>query len=187
MESGEIYTGGSTTYVHGIAFPVDSAVIQATKDLLAGKFNYLQVSIDIDGEKIVRDHTGNSSFEEIKKTKLTISEPRFHFFRFDHDYEGSKVSSNIFIYSCPDGSGGTKPAPIKMRMLYSSSKANVADILSSQGATIHARVEASSPDDVDVDEILETLHPKKEEKAKGFSRPSRPGKGGARLIRETQK
>lgn len=67
LESGEIYTGGSTNYVHGVAFPVDQAVLQGAKDLLGGKFNYLQVSIDIEGEKIVVDHTGNTTLEELKK------------------------------------------------------------------------------------------------------------------------
>lgn len=44
----------------------------------------------------------------------------------------------------------------------------------------------NSPDDISEELVIEVLHPKKEEKNKGFSRPSRPGKGGARLIRENQ-
>jgi twinfilin-like protein len=187
LESGEIYTGGNTKYIHGVTFPIDNSVTQATKDLLAGKFNYAQISIDIENEKIIVDHTGNVTLDQLKKTKISGSEPRFHFFRYAHNYEGASVTSNVFIYSCPDGSGGTKPAPVRMRMLYSSSKANVGDILTNQGGQIHARLEPSSPDEISEEELLESLHPKKEEKNKGFSKPSRPGKGGARLIRDTQK
>jgi len=73
-----------------------------------------------------------------------------------------------------------------MRMLYSSSKANVSDIINSQGGRIDAKVEVNVADEIDLEEITETLHPKKEEKLKGFSRPKKPGKGGARLIRDTQ-
>jgi len=186
LESGEIYTGGSTTYVHGVSFPVDSGVIQGAKDLLAGKFNYLQVSIDIDNEKVVCGHTGNVSLTELITSKIGSAEPRFHFFRYQHNYEGSNVTSILFIYSCPDGSQGTKPAPVRMRMLYSSSKANVAEIIASQGGKIDGRFEVNSPDDISEELVIEVLHPKKEEKNKGFSRPSRPGKGGARLIRENQ-
>jgi hypothetical protein len=43
----------------------------------------------------------------------------------------------VYIYSCPDGSNGKKSAPIRMRMLYSSSKANVASI---GNVTIDAKV-----------------------------------------------
>jgi len=185
-ESGEVFTGGSTTYVHGVAFPVDPAVIQASKDLTDGKFNYLQVKIDSEKEKIVVDHTGSIGFQDLK-AKVSTSDPRFHFFRYQHKHDGSSFNSTVFVYSCPDGTAkGSKPAPIKLRMLYSSSKANVSDIFTSQGFPINAKVEASGPDDIDEESVLDSLHPTKEDKSKNFARPKRVGKGGARLTRDAQ-
>jgi len=72
-----------------------------------------------------------------------------------------------------------------MRMLYSSSKANVADIVKAAGGNIDARLEVNTGEEIDEEELLNTLHPQKAEQAKSFARPSRPGKGGARLIRKT--
>jgi len=72
-----------------------------------------------------------------------------------------------------------------MRMLYSSSKANVADIVKASGGNIDAKLEINTGDEINEDELLTVLHPQKVEAAKNFSKPARPGKGGARLIRKT--
>jgi hypothetical protein len=82
-------------------------------------------------------------------------------------------------------------------MLYSSSKANVSELLSTGNGTISAKVnsyhilchlckiqfEINVADDLSETNVLDVLHPKKEEKKQAFSKPSRPGKGGARLVK----
>lgn len=109
----------------------------------------------------------------------------------------------MYIYSCPDGSGGTKSAPVKQRMLYSSSKANVSQIAAAADIVIAARVceqlcfvvafsltpvclqlEVNKGSEVTAQVLMDTLHPPKEEKTTGFARPARPGKGPARLVRD---
>jgi len=181
-ESGEIYSGGASTYVHGVTFPVDNAVIQASKDLIAGSLTYICIAIDMQAERIILDGTDKVDLEGLKG-KIKIDEPRFHFFRFPHDHDGSQVTSIVFVYSCPDGSHGSKSAPVRMRMLYSSSKANVGSILSSVGGTIDARLEINTSNEIVEEELLLQLHPVKAEAKTNFSRPSRPGKGGARMIK----
>jgi len=94
------------------------------------------------------------------------------------------MTSYVYLYSCPDGSGGTKTAPIKMRMLYSSSKATVAELAA--GVKIDVRLEIAGPEDLEGDVIVNTIHPPKEEKKVSFARPMRPGKGGARLTTKKQ-
>lgn len=74
-----------------------------------------------------------------------------------------------------------------MRMLYSSSKANVSEILVSAGGKIDCRIEVNTPDDISQELIDVTLHPPKEEKAAAFAKPVKPGKGARRLIRDTKK
>jgi twinfilin-like protein len=182
LESGEIYTGGASTYVHGVAFPVEKGAIDAVKALISGSVNYVQVAIDCDGEKIIADHTGITDFEGLKN-EIPTHEPRFHFFAYTHEFEGNNQTSYIFLYSCPDGSKGTKSAPVKMRMLYSSSKANVGEIVAQLGGKIDARLEVNSPEDLIEEEILSQLHPQAEKKEAAFSKPSRPGRGPRNLIR----
>lgn len=183
MESGEIYTGGASTYVHGVAFPVDQKAMDAVTQLKQGSVNYVQIAIDLDGEKVILDHTEKSLDLSGVKAKISTSEPRFHFFAFKHSYEGAEQSPVVYIYSCPDGSGNTKSAPVKMRMLYSSSKANVAEILSKVGGSVAAKMEINTSDELEEEAILTLLHPKQEEKKESFAKPSRNVKGPRRLIK----
>jgi len=185
LGSGEIHTGGSTTYVHGVAFPVENSANQAITQLLSGAHNYVQIAIDCDAEKVILDHKGNVDLEGLKQ-EIHKSEPRFHFYKWTHDHDGESVSSTVFLFSCPDGSKGTKSAPVKMRMLYSSSKANVSEIIKANGGEINARFEINAEEDISEEEIRLILHPKQEEKKATFNRPSRPGKGGARMTRPTK-
>jgi len=184
IENSEIYTGGASTYVHGVAFPVDASATSAVKQLLSGGVNYVSIAIDCDKERIICDKTDKGVSLDALRKKISIDEPRFHFFAYHHDHEGSKVTSYVYLYSCPDGSKGTKSAPVRMRMLYSSSKANVGEIIKANGGNIDARIEVNCGDEINQEELLNTLHPQKVEQAKNFARPSRPGKGGARLIKK---
>jgi len=183
LESGPIYTGGQTTYVHGVAFPVDKKASDAMTQLANGKFNYVQIAIDCNNEKVILDHTGDVDINSLGK-EISTDEPRFHFFAWNHDFEGSNVTSYIYLYSSPDGSNGTKSAPVRMRMLYSSSKANVGDILNSVGGKVDGKLEINTASDISEEIFFNLIHPQKEEKKANFTKPSRPGKGGRQLIRK---
>jgi len=181
--SGDVYIGGSSaTYVHGVAFPVESDAVNALKQLVGGSVNYVQIKIDCDAEKIKLDHSSTIDLDGLG-SEIRPDEPRFHFFAYAHEFEGSNITSNVYIYSCPDGSKGTKSAPVRMRMLYSSSKANVADVLSQAGGKVDGKIEVNTSEDISDEVLLNILHPQKEEKKAAFSKPSRPGKGGRKLIK----
>jgi len=184
IESGEIYSGGASTYVHGVAFPVDPSASNAVKQLISGQVEYIQIAIDCDKERIICNKTENSMTFEKLRSQIPLDEPRFHFFAYKHQHQGASVTSFVYVYSCPDGSNGSKSAPVRMRMLYSSSKANVAEIVKAAGGQIDARLEVNTGSELNEEELLNTLHPQKVEQAKNFARPSRPGKGGARLIKK---
>jgi hypothetical protein len=184
MESGEIYSGGASTYVHGVAFPVESSASNAVKRLVTGELDYVQIAIDCDNEKIILGKTETRLSIDNLRNHISLEEPRFHFYGYRHNYEGIDINSFVYLFSCPDGSKGTKSAPVRMRMLYSSSKANVAEIVKAAGGTISAKLEINRGDEINEEELLSILHPVKAEQAKNFSKPSRPGKGGARLIRK---
>jgi len=182
MESGEIYSGGASTYVHGVNFPIEASAMDALKKFQAGENNYVQISIDCDKERIQLDHAGKIDFSGLTG-EVPLSEPRFHFFAYQHDHEGQDTTSYVFVFSCPDGSKGTKSAPIRMRMLYSSSKANVTNVLTQLGGKIDAKLEINAPEDLSEADLLAQLHPVTEKKENNFSKPSRPGKGTRKLIR----
>jgi len=181
-EKGEIYTGGSTKYVHGVAFPVEQTVIDSLQKLKSGSINYVQIAIDCDAERVKLDHTSKVDLNGLKG-QIPTNEPRFHFYAYQHEFEGAKVTSFVYLFSCPDGSKGTKSAPVRQRMLYSSSKAHVSELLTNAGASIDARLEINAPDDIVEEEIFSQIHPQVAEKEKAFSKPTRAGKGGRKLIR----
>jgi len=181
LESGPIYSGGQTTYVHGVAFPVDKQATDAISNFMNGSNNYVQIAIDCEKERVVLDHTGNVDVDGLIN-EIPMDQPRFHLFAWAHEFEGNQLTSNVYIYSSPDGSLGTKSAPVRMRMLYSSSKANVEEITKSVGGKIDAKLEINTKEDISEEILMSLIHPQKEEKKTAFSKPSRPGKGGRTLI-----
>ena len=56
---------------------------------------------------------------------ISNTEPRYSFFRYLHQVEGSEQSSIVFIYTCPSGS------KIKERMVYASTKQSFLAAMSS--------------------------------------------------------
>jgi len=70
-----------------------------------------------------------------------------------------------------------------MRMLYSSSKANVGDILAKVGGTVSGRIEINTHDELSEDVLVTILHPQTEQKKETFAKPTRNVKGPRRLIR----
>jgi len=182
-EQGVFVGGTSTAYIHGVSFPVESSATQALQDLLSGGKNYVQLAIHVESEKIVLDHTSDVTIDTLGGEVPTNDQPRFHFFRYDHTFEDDELKSIIMVFSCPDGTGGTERASVKLRMLYSSSKANIENILTSLGGKVVVKLEVNSAEEVTADAILAILHPQKEEEKKAFAKPKGPSKGGKRLIR----
>eukprot|EP01099_Mayorella_cantabrigiensis_P002571 TRINITY_DN2122_c0_g1_i1.p1 TRINITY_DN2122_c0_g1~~TRINITY_DN2122_c0_g1_i1.p1 ORF type:complete len:368 (-),score=114.75 TRINITY_DN2122_c0_g1_i1:155-1201(-) len=174
----------SSAVLHGIAFPFDDACTKKVAQFIDGEINYLQLAIEIDKEYIYYSDEGNISASEIS-SKIPTDIPRFHFFRWEHEFQGETIESFVYVFSCPDGSNGTKSSPVKQRMLYSSSKANVADVLESKQITVAKKLEINSPSEISEEILFRELHPEEEVKKQAFARPSRPGKGARRLVRDT--
>jgi len=185
-ESGLFVGGASTAYVHGVAFPVEQPAGQALQDLLSGAHNYVQLVIDADAERIALGETDTINISDLS-SKVPNDQPRFHFFRYDHEFEGADLSSIVMVYSCPDGSGNTKSAPVRLRMLYSSSKANIENILTSIGGKVDVKMEVNQGEEVHPEAIHLQLHPPKEEKKEVFAKPKGPTRGAKRLIRDPKK
>jgi twinfilin-like protein len=115
--------------------------------------------------------------------QVPIDEPRFHFYNWNHQHDGATLDSLVYIYSSPDGSEGTKSAPVKLRMLYSSSKANVTNIAQSVNLEIATRFEVNRGSEINESSLRNQIHPPPVQVNKGFAKPKGPGKGPARLVK----
>lgn len=101
---------------------------------------------------------------------IAPTEPRYSFYRYTHEHNGSTSSPIIFIYTCPSGS------KIKERMLYAASSRSAGQVAEAEaGLKIDKKIEAGEPGDVSEESINDDLHPKAEVK-KAFDRPKRPGR-----------
>lgn len=131
-----------------------------------------KINADTEKVELVPDDSSPSSIPELVQA-ISTTEPRFTFYRFAHEHEGSQSSPLLFIYTCP-ATGGRKA--IKDRMLYPLMKRAVLEMASSEcGLTIEKKFEVEEPSEITEDAVLTDLHPKVEVK-KAFSRPKRPGR-----------
>jgi len=168
-----LFTGGAGTsnaYAHGVAFPVEDNVYAAFDKLKDDQITYIQIGIDVTNEKVNLKEELNIPIDEVTN-HIPIDEPRFHFYKWNHSHDGEDFDSLVFVYTSPDGSKGTKSAPVKLRMLYSTSKANVAGIAEAKGFQIAAKLEISSGAEFSQTDLLHSLHPPKAEEKKTFAKP----------------
>ncbi|KAL5271042.1 hypothetical protein ACHWQZ_G001631 [Mnemiopsis leidyi] len=158
--------------------------LPATQDLLTnlekfrkGFINYLQIKLDTETEELKLWDCANIKASELSE-KVPVEEPRYHLFNFNHEFEGNKMWSVVFIYSCPGYS-----VPVKQRMMYSSTKACFLDSLAKMDIEIAAKQEISEGDEVKENDIYEMIHPQKHASRAHFVKPKAPSRGGRRLIR----
>jgi len=164
-----------TQYVHGVSFPVTDAAMDKLQKLKNGSITYVQLKIDEKAEKIDLGTSTNINIGEIG-SQFPDAEARFHFFAYKHEFEGQRLTSVIFIYSCSNGT------PVKQRMLYSTTKAAATDAATSIGIEIAKKLEVNSAEELTEQAIYDEIHPPKVEEKKAFAKPTKPGKGGRKLV-----
>eukprot|EP01126_Amoeba_proteus_P032109 TRINITY_DN3138_c0_g1_i18.p1 TRINITY_DN3138_c0_g1~~TRINITY_DN3138_c0_g1_i18.p1 ORF type:complete len:339 (-),score=54.26 TRINITY_DN3138_c0_g1_i18:78-1094(-) len=176
-ELGLSEASGTVNFSHGVAFPIDEEVNQAFQEMTDGNLNYIQLSINIDSERIQVKHKGRYNSEEVG-TLVPAGDCAFHFYNWEHEYDGDQINSLVFAFSCPDGSGGSRGAPVKQRMLYASSKSSVMQIAANCGLSLACRLEIGSGKEFTEGDYSPLIHPPVAEEKKAFKKPSAPrGRG----------
>jgi len=178
IESGLFKGGGGTSsaYVHGVAFPVENDVTNAIESFTTGSINYIQIGIDTTNERIVLKKTASVELIDVP-SHFPTNEPRFHFYKWGHSHDGNHYNSVVYCYSCPS-------SPVKLRMLYSTSKANVSNVAESKGIKIDCKLEITSSSEFNEEDIRLILHPPKAEQKKTFAKPK--PMGGRQLIKNKE-
>lgn len=134
--------------------------------------NLQKINPDTEKIELVQDSSSPSSIPELVQA-ISTSEPRFTFYRFTHEHQGTESSPLLFFYTCPVTPGRKA---IKDRMLYPLMKRAVLEMADREcGLQVEKKFEVEEPDEITEDSVLSDLHPKVEVK-KGFSRPKRPGR-----------
>jgi len=169
-EGARIGTAGRKSHVLGMGMSHESGVVEALAAFGTGTGNNLvQLKLDVAKETI--QLVGTSSIEPAQlASAISGSEPRYAFYRFEHQFQGQQQSPVVFLYSCPTES------KVKERMVYASSRNFVSEKLAEEhGVKVEKRLEASSPSDFTEKLLHEEFHPQTEAKS-AFARPKRPGR-----------
>jgi twinfilin-like protein len=150
--------------------PISDEALQALKSLGNDDGdNLVQLKINIAAESMELASSTKTPISDISST-ISSTEPRYSFYRYTHDYNGSSTSPILFIYTCPSGS------KIKERMLYAASSRSAVQVAEAEaGLKVEKKIEEGSPADISAESIDSDLHPKVEVK-KAFERPKRPGR-----------
>nr|CAG4648787.1 EOG090X0A90 [Polyphemus pediculus] len=169
----------------GVAFPVSEVALRALFDFRQKQHNYIQLSIDL-----VKELVNLETLETINVANLTTKVPedqgRYHLFRFPHTHEGDYLESIIFIYSMPGYA-----CSIRERMLYSSCKGPITDLLENKliinvanklSITIDKKIEIETGGELSEDYLMDELHPKKNIYQPKFEKPKGPPNRGARRL-----
>ncbi|KAL1877520.1 Twinfilin-1 [Diaporthe australafricana] len=156
--------------------PVLEDALAALKELGAeGGRSLVTLKINPETEKVELVPDSNSSPTSITElvSGISTTEPRFTFFRYEHEYAGSNGAPLLFFYTCPMTPGRRA---IKDRMMYPLMKRAVLEMAGSEcGLEVEKKFEVEEPSEITEDGVISELHPKVEAR-KGFSRPKRPGR-----------
>ncbi|KAF0992829.1 hypothetical protein HZS_3002, partial [Henneguya salminicola] len=107
------------TNLPSITLQTNSDVTEAFNEFFDGKFNYIQIGVDLSNEKVLVLLKKNVLLHELDSL-TPKDEPRFHFYNYSYSHGGSDLKSKIFIYSAPGFN-----CSVKHRMIYSTCKSSV--------------------------------------------------------------
>jgi twinfilin-like protein len=149
-----------------LAIRADDDIAGALQSLgQGGGENLVQLRMDSATETLVLVEKGEATPATIAGL-IDPKEPRYAFYRHD-----DPESSIVFISTCPSA------AKIKERMLYAASRGNVVSLAQNEGGLkVAKKLEATNPDEITEQVILDEFKVEKAEVKQTFSKPKRPGR-----------
>ncbi|XP_014831760.1 PREDICTED: twinfilin-1-like, partial [Poecilia mexicana] len=164
--------------LQGVAFPIHKDAADALAHFKEKRINYVQLEIDAEKEMIRLCSTEPTELKDLPK-RVPKDSPRYHFFLYKHSHEGDYLESTVFIYSMP----GYK-CSIRERMLYSSCKNNLIDMVETKlQMEIEKKLEIEDGTELTGEFMYAEVHPKQHAYKERFAKPKGPaGKRGGRRI-----
>lgn len=164
----------------GVVFPISEAAKEAVFDMGRGSYDYIQFRIDMEEERIHLVCADKLNIEKLP-SKIPDNAGRYHLFNFKHTHEGDYMENIVFIYSMPGYN-----CSIKERMLYSSCKNPLTDIINNLGVKIIKKLEVDSGSELTEEFLYEEIHPTKNLHRPKFAKPKGPPGRGPKRMTKTQ-
>lgn len=160
-----------------VSFPVSGEALGEIASLAEGRINYVQLSIDLEKETINLAASDSTPVAALAG-HVPTENARYHLYVYSHQYEADLFHSLVFIYSMPGYS-----CSIRERMLYSSCKSSVIDVIENQcQLNITKKIEIDDPAELTEQFLLDEIHPKKMLHRPKFAKPKGPASRGAKRL-----
>jgi twinfilin-like protein len=149
-----------------IAIRADDGIAGALRELgKGGTDNLVQMRMNGANETLELVSSSSATPSTIASS-IDPKEPRYVFYRHD-----DADASIVFISTCPSA------AKIRERMLYAASRGNVVSLAQNEGGLkVVKKLEATNPEEVTEEVLLEEFRVERKESSKGFAKPKRPGR-----------
>jgi twinfilin-like protein len=161
---------GKVSAIVGVPIKVADSTLEALKGIKSGKHATVELIIDPNTETLSSATPNNTPLGSLKYPER---EPRYFVHSFQHTHDGQSQTKLLFIYYCPN-----KAIP-KLKMLYSTCKANIIKIFESLAITDVHNLEANEPDELTEELVLADIHPAAAED-RGFKKIAARGRGQAK-------
>jgi twinfilin-like protein len=134
------------------------------------------LAIELEAETVILKDMCPCSVDQLPG-KVPNEEARYHLFRFKHSHEGDYLESVVFIYSMP---GYT--VPIKERMMYSSCKNAVVEMIGGLGVSVEKSLEVDTGSELTEEYLQGEIQPVKSLNKPKFAKPKGPSRAGGKRI-----
>jgi len=161
---------GKVSAIVGVPIKVADSTLDALRGIKNGQYATVELIIDPNTETLGSSAPNNTPLSSFK---YPTNEPRYFVHQFKHNYNGESQTTLVFIYYCPN-----KAIP-KLKMLYSSCKANIVKIFESLSITDVHNLEANEPDELTDEVVIADIHPAAAED-RSFKKITAKGRGPAR-------
>lgn len=144
-----------------IEMPIADEAITALYDFKQGNSAYVQLSIDPKNETILLEKNEPASSFDLSKRSISSLTPRdharYHLVSFNHQHNKKQTKATLFIYSIPSSG-----CPVKERMLYSSVKNSLLQVIQEEskiGIVVDKRIETDDPAELKEKFLYDELYP----------------------------
>lgn len=144
-----------------IEMPIADEAISALYDFKLGKSAYVQFSIDPKSETILLEKNEPSDGFDLAKKSIASLTPkdhaRYHLISYNHQHNKKQIKATLFVYSIPSSG-----CPVKERMLYSSVKNSLLQVIQEEskiGINVDRRIETDDPAELTVKFLYDELYP----------------------------
>lgn len=163
-----------------IEMPIADEAINALYDFKQGNSAYVQLSIDPKSETILLERNEPANGFDLSKKSIGSLTPkdhaRYHLVAYNHQHNKKQTKATLFIYSIPSSG-----CPVKERMLYSSVKNSLLQVIQEEskiGITVDRRIETDDPSELTEKFLYDELYPADTSQATptAFVKPKGPSK-----------